>query len=1203
MKKKIGFILCIVTVIVPTLIYTQTMSDFCSISPFITRTVPPNIVIVLDNSAAMLAAAYPLPDHYDNSSPTSYVGYFDSRSTYCSTTDMFYETSGNCESGDHGPYPGALLNWAAMSRFDILMYVLAGGLGAAEPASVDLAGESLNRGWTKTTPHYPQCDFTVSNDSLFITGAGCALQNPGTKIIVRNGRKERGLIPELVDRNNDGVRDRFAPRIAVMSFQSLQNDITMTSCISETDSLDALYRAIAGAAPDEMNVEAPLGKAVLRTIEFYKNGCPVCSACADPVDSMQCRKNFVISLSSGDATDIPALYSAQHLNEEIRKAHTSDIRADRDGTQVIQYYSVNIFGSAAGKDIMKGFSKYGGFADANGNRLPDLSHEWDRNGDSLPDTYFEAADFPSIRLSLGRAFSDISAQAASGTAASALSGSAGAAGGIMQAFFLPARQEGAGEVLWTGYMQSLWTDPDGNLREDSVHDYKLMLNQDKIVKFFAPDRGNETKAALFTTQSDGGGGTFARCSNPEIRESAHVKSIWEAGRSLALRVPSDRIIFTSKKIIRGAKVTHTFSETPYPLFQTAMNSTLLSALNPDTDYTADAIVRYIRGECLESGVTGDTPCGSGINPAFRDRRIAIDGVSRVWKLGDIMNSTPKVSGGMPLNAYHVDYADRSYYDYIADNRYQRKSSVVFAGANDGMLHAFRGGYLKDGGLAGSVKALLRNFFGSGDGEHEQLGEEIWAYIPFNAFPYIKYLADPDYCHINYTDLSVKVFDVSFSGGPGATKDQNSWRTILLGGMRFGGACGTGGRPADPPAGAPADVGFSSYFALDVTLPERPVPLWEFSDDDMGFAASAPAIVRTGDKMQNGKWYVILGSGSKVLPKAGDDIGRSAPGCLYILNLGTGDLVKKITLDHPAIVADLLAIDADKDYITEKIYFGTSFQSNTAWMGKMMSLNVPAVLEASGADVAWSSSFGNVLFSGKYPFTASPEAAKDTKGAIWVYAGSGKYFSDVDETDESQQIVFGLQDKNDLINEASLFDATNVLTNGVVTGTDRVCGYDAEMKSFRFRDIVTAVKPASTTLTSTDPGWRISLSGRERVISRPVAVGGILDFLSYRPDSDPCTYGGDSYLYSVSYTTGLAPARVAIRSPEISTGTGGSVTVHKSISLGSGAPPAGDAIMIQPPKDGSEQLQKNIQLATGRMAEAENQPLLSIVSKIVHWLKK
>ena len=30
----------------------------------------------------------------------------------------------------------------------------------------------------------------------------------------------------------------------------------------------------------------------------------------------------------------------------------------------------------------------------------------------------------------------------------------------------------------------------------------------------------------------------------------------------------------------------------------------------------------------------------------------------------------------------------------------------------------------------------------------------------------------------------------------------------------------------------------------------------------------------------------------------------------------------------------------------------------------------------------------VLFSGNYPFTASPEAAKDTKGNVWVYAGSG-----------------------------------------------------------------------------------------------------------------------------------------------------------------------------------------------------------------------
>jgi hypothetical protein len=33
------------------------------------------------------------------------------------------------------------------------------------------------------------------------------------------------------------------------------------------------------------------------------------------------------------------------------------------------------------------------------------------------------------------------------------------------------------------------------------------------------------------------------------------------------------------------------------------------------------------------------------------------------------------------------------------------------------------------------------------------------------------------------------------------------------------------------------------------------------------------------------------------------------------------------------------------------------------------------------------------------------------------------------------------------------------------------------------------------------------------------------------------------------------------------------------------------------------VQKNIQLATGVIIEAKNQPLFPIVSKIVHWLKK
>ncbi len=1203
MKKIIVIILCAAAVAFPAAIFTQTMSDYCSISPFVTRSVPPNITIILDNSAEMLSPAYHLTDYDDRTAATTYTGYFDPLSTYCAGEDFFYEAPGKCESGDKGPYTGALLNWATMSKFDMIMHVLIGGLGATEPASNDLKGDSLNSGWTKATSRHPQCDFTMSDDSLSITGAGCALQNPEAKIVVRNGRKGKGLIPGIADRNDDGVWDTLAPRIAVMVFQPARNDIAMTHCFSGANTLHSLYKAVAEAAPNELNLKVPFGKAIIRSIEFYSNICPACNACADPIDSVQCRKNFILSVGSGDATDVPSVYSEAFLFDEVRKAHISDIRDDRDGTQAIQFYSINISGSQTGKNLMKGLSRHGGFIDKNGNGLPDLNIEWDKNADGVPDTYFEASDPASIRPALEQAFSDINIRPASGTAVSMLSPVANGAGGVIQAYFLPVHRELTNDVLWTGYMQNIWADPAGHFREDSVDDYKLILSEDKIVKYFFHDGSNEPKAALFTTLSDGTGGTFSTCSNPEIKESARVKHLWEAGRTLALTPPSERTIFTSKKVLRGDAVTHAFPESPYPAFQTNMNSALLSALNPGATYSADAVVRYVRGECLEAGVTGDAACSTKNDFAFRDRRVTVNSVPRVWKLGDIMNSTPKAVAGAPLNGYHIDYADRSYYHYISDDRYKRKSSVVFAGANDGLLHAFRAGYIENQGLTGNIKAILKNFFSSGDGEHDRLGEEIWAYIPFNAFPYLKYLLDPSYCHINFNDLSVKVFDVSSNGEPEAARDRNSWRTILLGGMRFGGACGSGGKPSSPPAGAPANVGFSSYFAIDVTVPERPVPLWEFSDDDLGYASSAPAIVRTGSRMQNGNWYVVFGSGSKVLPNESTDIGRNAPGYLYLLNLWTGELEKKITLEHPAIVGDVLAIDADRDYVTESLYFGTSYKHGTVWMGKIISLNVKAVLEAPGLHIAWSPSFGTLLFTGKYPFTASPDAAKDKNGNIWIYGGSGKYFSDIDEIDTSQQIVFGILDKNKPVGEAHLFDASHVQTRGEVAGTDRVCVYDAATQGFGLKNVVTSIRPVSMPQTAADPGWKIYLSGGERVISRPAAVGGLLDFLAYKPDPDPCAYGGESYLYSVDHATGLAPARTAIRSPEITTGESGTVTVLKKIRLGSGPPPAGDAIVLQPFRNESERIQKNIHLATGVIAGAENRPLYSVISKIVHWLKK
>jgi type IV pilus assembly protein PilY1 len=186
----------------------------------------------------------------------------------------------------------------------------------------------------------------------------------------------------------------------------------------------------------------------------------------------------------------------------------------------------------------------------------------------------------------------------------------------------------------------------------------------------------------------------------------------------------------------------------------------------------------------------------------------------------------------------------------------------------------------------------------------------------------------------------------------------------------------------------------------------------------------------------------------------------------------------------------------------------------------------------------------------------------------------------------------------------IYDRTSVSTTGTVTGTTTECLYDGSSNSFGMRTLVTSINPTSTAATDPTNGWYVSLTQGERVITRPMAVGGLVDFLTYKPSSDACAYGGDSYLYAVGYTTGVAPTNVAIRSPETTGGaTTGTVTVARGVLLGPGAPPTGEAIIIPPPKEGQETLKKKIQIATGVIVEAENAPVHSTISKIVHWLKK
>jgi type IV pilus assembly protein PilY1 len=184
----------------------------------------------------------------------------------------------------------------------------------------------------------------------------------------------------------------------------------------------------------------------------------------------------------------------------------------------------------------------------------------------------------------------------------------------------------------------------------------------------------------------------------------------------------------------------------------------------------------------------------------RAERIPIE-----WSLGDIINSDPvyvktgDFGYGTPVSG--LTTAEKgSYGDFV--NGKSSRIPVVYAGANDGMLHAF----------------------------HADTGVESFAYVPAGVYATLSKLTAPDYAHRFYVDGPPNAGDAFLAG---------AWKTVLVGGL------GAGGK---------------SVYALDISNPGgfgAGNVLWDFSDAaDLGLTFSQPQIARLAD----GKWYAIFGNG-------------------------------------------------------------------------------------------------------------------------------------------------------------------------------------------------------------------------------------------------------------------------------------------------------------------------------------------------------
>ncbi|MBU2547542.1 MAG: hypothetical protein KKB20_03940, partial [Proteobacteria bacterium] len=675
-------------------------------------------------------------------------------------------------------------------------------------------------------------------------------------------------------------------------------------------------------------------------------------------------------------------------------------------------------------------AKYGGFDDQNNNGLPDATTEWDEDNDGVPDTYFYVTNPLYLEQKLTESFAAILQKASSGTAVSVLATSSEGEGTLIQAYFKPSETSGAQDVKWVGYLHALWVDSQGRTREDTpplgADERGLVLSHDKIVEFFFDQGSGEAKFYRYEVNAagdkafiDGNGNGIKEDTEPydySIHVLGDLQPIWEGGGLLAdrqTRLGLARNLWTFidrdndgvKDVDNPSTVE---SEDEFIPFTTAN----MAAISPwlgvksGTDWAWLGAAHTDRSTNLIKFIHGDKDGYTG-NPTLRSRLID----NQVWKLGDIINSTP-VTIGRPMDNYNVIYGDQTYQAYY--NKYRTREQAVYVGGNDGMLHAFYMGRYNTGAnpLTASTEKV---FFDKEAGSLETFGDELWGYIPQALLPHLKWLANENYGHTYYVDLKPRVVDARIFIGddddPDTGKHPNGWGTVLICGLNMGGKSISVTDEFPEGGGGDATRTFTpTYFAIDVTDPHDPVLLWERTYTNIGLTTSLPTVAKVGSS-----WFMIFGSGPT------DYAGYSSQkASIYIVDLRTGTLrLRYEGAEDLAYMGSPITVDVGLNYSVDVGYIGESFLSGTTNLGMIYVIRVPKTNDADGN---WQTTTAGDVYDENPanwsiyrmmtvggPVTASPAASFDSLNNLWVYFGTGRYYNDADKTNTSAQYFFGVKD--------------------------------------------------------------------------------------------------------------------------------------------------------------------------------------------------
>lgn len=557
------------------------------------------------------------------------------------------------------------------------------------------------------------------------------------------------------------------------------------------------------------------------------------------------------------------------------------------------------------------------------------------------------------------------------------------------------------------------------------------------------------------------------CASASICASAP----WQATKSYAV---GERFFNTGTNVVYQVATAYTSGAT----FGATDTTNASVVANPGND-----LVNFLRGDRTHEGAETD-------NTRYYRNRAHI--------LGDIVNAEA-VYVKAPLFNYSV-----SGYSAFVTAKASRQG-MVYAAANDGMLHAF---YAGDGSMDPATGLTPGATSVAG-------GDEAWTYIPSLVLPNLYKLADKGYGtvgkHRYFVDGTPVTGDICPTA-PATDCTSATWKTILVGGLNKGGR---------------------GYYALDITNPAAPKALWEFTDDNLGYTYGNPKITRLTD----GTWVVMVTSGYNNVPgtptasDVGDGVGR-----LYVLNAATGVLIKQISTGigdttTPSGLARIAVrvTDTTTDNTALAVYGGDMLGNLWRFDVSVNSSDIAALGYNAAIDIGGAGNDAQLLTTligptgVVQPITTKPELG-DVSGIKVIYVGTGRYLGPDDSADHTTQSIYAIEDPLTVGTTASTAIYANPRTLGTFknqTPTSTTCPSGSPTTICTVGQVV-RTSPNLTVSIGSDHGWYVDLLDTgERANTDPTLSLGTLGFTTNVPDTDACTVGGYSYRYFFDYKTGGA----------------------------------------------------------------------------------